>query len=72
MVCSDRTAPVDAPKNVKLTVEYPPLRDALLHKWAGLTKRQTKELNPAAHFTILGVSGVAFKLWDVTQIIWDG
>lgn len=41
-------------KNVKLTATYTPLSSALQHRWAGLTRRQTKELNPAVVFSILG------------------
>jgi ubiquitin-like 1-activating enzyme E1 A len=52
---SDRSALKDAPKNVKMTADYPPLHEALKHKWTGLAKRQTKELNPAVVFTILGI-----------------
>jgi ubiquitin-like 1-activating enzyme E1 A len=32
------------------------LSEALQHKWAGLSKRQTKEVNPAVFFSILGTS----------------
>src|SRR5882762_2186163 len=50
----DRTAPKETPKNVKATASYPPLHTALLHRWTGLSKRQTKEVKPAIIFTILG------------------
>lgn len=43
------------PKNIKVSAAYPPLSEALHYKWAELSKRQTKELNPAAIFTILAV-----------------
>ncbi|KAM6494176.1 hypothetical protein JOM56_010537 [Amanita muscaria] len=36
-------------------VSYPSLQDALCHRWTGLTRRQTKELNPAIVFTILAL-----------------
>ena len=51
---SDRTASKDTAKNVKYTTTYCPLRAALGHRWTGLTRRQTRELNPAATFVILG------------------
>lgn len=45
-------------KNVKLTATYAPLDTCLRdHHWAGLTRKQTKELNPAAVFSILGKFG---------------
>ena len=37
-----------------MTVSYRPLREALEHRWSGITRRQTKSLNPAAVFVILG------------------
>ena len=46
-------------KNVKLTAAYVPLRDALTHRWTGLTRKQTKELNPAVVFSVLGVYHVS-------------
>ena len=39
---------------MKLTASYVPLRDALAHRWTGLTRKQTKELNPSVVFTVLG------------------
>jgi len=43
-------------KNVKLTATYAPLDTCLRdHRWAGLTRKQTKELNPAAVFSILAL-----------------
>ena len=50
----DRSAQKDAAKSVKQTAAYVPLRAALQHRWTGLTRRQTKELNPAAVISILG------------------
>jgi hypothetical protein len=44
----------DGAKDVKVTVSYSPLREALGHRWTGTPRRQTKSLNPAAVFTILG------------------
>lgn len=42
-------------KSVKMTATYPTLADAIEnHTWAGMTRRQTKELNPAIPFTVLG------------------
>ncbi|PCH39747.1 hypothetical protein WOLCODRAFT_136479 [Wolfiporia cocos MD-104 SS10] len=54
-IAPDRTAPKDTAKNVKNTTVYCPLKVALEHSWTGLTRKQTKELNPAALFTILGL-----------------
>ncbi|KAF8645196.1 hypothetical protein AX16_008023 [Volvariella volvacea WC 439] len=54
-IAPDRSGSKDAPKNVKATATYPPLHLALHHQWGGLTKRQTKELNPAIVFTILAI-----------------
>lgn len=50
----DRTAPKEAPRNVKNKATYRQLADALQYKWTRLTKRQTKEVNPALFFSILG------------------
>lgn len=44
----------DGAKDVKVTVSYSPLREALGHRWTSTPRRQTKSLNPAAVFTILG------------------
>ena len=44
----------DGAKDVKLTVSYSPLREALEHRWSSTPRRQTKSLNPAAVFIILG------------------
>ncbi len=59
---SDRAGPANkdsgASKNVKLTASYAPLEICLRdHRWSGLTRKQTKELNPAAVFSILGTFG---------------
>ena len=55
---SDRSAQKDAAKNVKNTAVYAPLRTALQHRWTGMTRRQTKELNPAIPFAVLGAYGL--------------
>ncbi|KAJ6619532.1 hypothetical protein B0H10DRAFT_2026134 [Mycena sp. CBHHK59/15] len=52
---NDRSAPKETQKNIKLSATYPPLSEALHHRWTGLTKRQTKELNPAVVFAILAI-----------------
>ena len=52
----DRSAQKDAAKNVKHTAVYVPLRTALAHRWSSMTRRQTKELNPAVPFAVLGAS----------------
>ncbi|KAF8635925.1 hypothetical protein AX15_000101 [Amanita polypyramis BW_CC] len=50
---ADRSQGREGSKTVT-RVSYPSLRTALRHRWTGLTRRQTKELNPAIVFTILG------------------
>ncbi|KAJ7574412.1 hypothetical protein C8J56DRAFT_979563 [Mycena floridula] len=52
---SDRSGSKDSKKDFKTTAIYTPLSDALKFKWSSLTKRQTKELNPAPTFGILAV-----------------
>ncbi|KAJ7459720.1 hypothetical protein FB451DRAFT_1341568 [Mycena latifolia] len=52
---NDRSVPKEAQKNIKLSATYPPLTEALKHRWTSLTKRQTKELNPAVVFSILAL-----------------
>jgi len=55
LVRSDRSgAQQDGGRDVRATVSYRPLREALEHRWSGMTRRQTKSLNPAAVFVILG------------------
>lgn len=48
---------------------------ALRHKWTGLTKRQTKEINPALVFTILGMFELEIIYTDsdiqATEAIWQ-
>jgi len=51
---SDRSAQKDHPKNIKATAIYTPLTSAINYRWSNLTKRQTKEVNPALYFAILG------------------
>ncbi|KAF9046430.1 hypothetical protein BJ165DRAFT_1471644 [Panaeolus papilionaceus] len=51
----DRTVPKEQPKTVKSTASYPALSSAINYRWTVLTKRKTKELNPAPFFAILGV-----------------
>ncbi|KAG7088238.1 hypothetical protein E1B28_012252 [Marasmius oreades] len=38
----------------KVRTSYAPLDSALRHRWTSLTRRQTKELNPAVVFLVLG------------------
>jgi ubiquitin-like 1-activating enzyme E1 A len=38
-------------------VQYTRMMEALQHSWKGLTKRQTKDLNPAVVFTVMGNVG---------------
>ncbi|THH19097.1 hypothetical protein EW146_g2013 [Bondarzewia mesenterica] len=47
----------DPAKNVLATLNYSPLNEALKYRWSGLTRRQTKELNPTIPFTI-------FAIWE--------
>ncbi|KAG5654247.1 hypothetical protein H0H81_005490 [Sphagnurus paluster] len=54
-IAPDRSALKEAPRDVKKTAAYPPLEVALGHRWTGLTKRQTKEVNPAVIFSILAI-----------------
>ncbi|KAJ8593822.1 hypothetical protein M405DRAFT_872402 [Rhizopogon salebrosus TDB-379] len=54
-ISPDRSAPKEAPRNVKASLVYSPLPVALRHRWTGLTKRQTKELNPTVVHVILAL-----------------
>ncbi|KAI0647712.1 hypothetical protein C8Q79DRAFT_905348 [Trametes meyenii] len=54
-IAPDRSGQKDASKNVKNTANYVPLKTALQHRWTGMTRRQTKELNPAIVFAVLAV-----------------
>ncbi|KIP09716.1 hypothetical protein PHLGIDRAFT_126150 [Phlebiopsis gigantea 11061_1 CR5-6] len=60
-ISPDRSAPApgkEVPaKSIKLTATYCPLSNALQHRWLGLTRKQTKELNPTVIFTI-------FAIWE--------
>ncbi|KEP54696.1 ubiquitin-activating enzyme E1 [Rhizoctonia solani 123E] len=54
----DRSATnTGAPKTIKQSLTYPSLRESFGHSWKGLSKRQTKELNPSTVFSVLA-------LWD--------
>ncbi|EMD31416.1 hypothetical protein CERSUDRAFT_119795 [Gelatoporia subvermispora B] len=53
-IAPDRSAKESA-KDIKNTTTYAPLRSALEHRWAGLSRKQTKELNPAAVFSVLAL-----------------
>ncbi|KAF9257508.1 hypothetical protein L218DRAFT_935725 [Marasmius fiardii PR-910] len=39
----------------KIRTSYTPLESALRHRWTSLTRRQTKELNPAVVFLVLAI-----------------
>ncbi|ESK95798.1 sumo-activating enzyme subunit 1 [Moniliophthora roreri MCA 2997] len=54
-ISPDRSGSKESQKDVKVTTSYTSLENALRHSWASLTKRQTKELNPGAVFTILAL-----------------
>ncbi|KAH9480515.1 SUMO-activating enzyme subunit 1 [Psilocybe cubensis] len=51
----DRSAPKEQPRSVKATTVYTPLSSAIGYRWSGLSKRQTKEVNPALFFAILAI-----------------
>ena len=53
-IYSDRSIVKDHPKNVKATAVYTPLTSAISYPWSSFTKRQTKEVNPALYFAVLG------------------
>jgi ubiquitin-like 1-activating enzyme E1 A len=57
---SDRSGQKDAAKNARAVADYCPLDVALQHTWAGMTKRQTKELNLHVLFTVLGDPRLSF------------
>jgi hypothetical protein len=44
----------DGGRDVRVSVSYSTLREALEHRWSSVKRRQTKGLNPAAVFIILG------------------
>ncbi|KAI0700044.1 hypothetical protein C8T65DRAFT_658511 [Cerioporus squamosus] len=54
-IAPDRSAQKDAAKDVRNTATYVPLRTALQHRWTGMTRRQTKEVNPAIPFSVLAL-----------------
>ncbi|KAI9573546.1 hypothetical protein HD554DRAFT_2056919 [Boletus coccyginus] len=54
-ISPDRSAPSDAPRNSRASVVYSPLHMALRHRWSSLTRKQTKELNPAVVHAILAI-----------------
>ncbi|VDB85552.1 unnamed protein product [Peniophora sp. CBMAI 1063] len=45
----------DGPKTVKATATYAFLDAALKHSWSSISRRQTREINPAAIFTVQGI-----------------
>lgn len=55
-IVPDRSGSIkDSAKNMLASLSYSPLKDALKYRWSGLTRRQTKEVNPAIPFTILAI-----------------
>ncbi|TBU26012.1 hypothetical protein BD309DRAFT_749915 [Dichomitus squalens] len=54
-IAPDRSSQKDVAKNVKNTAVYVSLRTALQHRWTGMTRRQTKELNPAIPLAVLAI-----------------
>ncbi|KAJ4482268.1 hypothetical protein J3R30DRAFT_3458188 [Lentinula aciculospora] len=60
-ISPNRSSPKDAQKNSQVKALYSSLQDALSHRWSALSKRQTKELNPAAVFAVL-------SLWQFQSI----
>ena len=66
----DRKVPKETPRNIKTKVTYCPLSEALQYKWTELSKRQTKEVNPALFFGILGtVSRLYSRFWFFLIIV---
>jgi ubiquitin-like 1-activating enzyme E1 A len=60
---SDRSGSKESQKDAKVTTSYTSLENSLRHRWSSLTRRQTKELNPSAVFTILGTSFLAPSIY---------
>ncbi|CAE6520216.1 unnamed protein product [Rhizoctonia solani] len=54
-LAQDRNANAGATKTIKQSLVYPSLRESFGHSWKGLSKRQTKELNPSTVFSILAL-----------------
>ena len=53
--CRDRSSgQPDGGRDVRVSVSYSTLREALKHQWSRVKRRQTMSLNPAAVFIILG------------------
>ncbi|KAG8746601.1 hypothetical protein FRC10_004453 [Ceratobasidium sp. 414] len=66
-LAQDRTAASGgATKTTKQSLTYPSLRESFSHSWKGLAKRQTKEQNPSAVFSVLGELAAAKQpaLWE--------
>ncbi len=64
--CRDRSKTPS--KTVKTTAVYPTLESAIQHRWSEFTKRQTKEINPALFFVILGVQKEELSWFPLTQL----
>ncbi|KAI0004481.1 hypothetical protein BJV74DRAFT_377837 [Russula compacta] len=61
-ITSDRSGnKQDGEKDIRVKVSYSPLREALEHRWSGISRRQTKSLNPAVVFIILA-------LWEFQSV----
>lgn len=54
-ISPDRSGAKDVPRSVKVSANYPTLQEALQHKWSTMTKRQTKEVNPAIVFLTIAL-----------------
>ncbi|EIM86091.1 uncharacterized protein STEHIDRAFT_147609 [Stereum hirsutum FP-91666 SS1] len=54
-IAPDRSGNKENAKNSLASVQYCSLKEALTHNWAGMTRRQTKELNPAVVFAVLAI-----------------
>ncbi|KIK08009.1 hypothetical protein K443DRAFT_672893 [Laccaria amethystina LaAM-08-1] len=51
----DRSTPQEHAKTIKTSAVYSPLQEAIRYRWSNLTKRQTKEINPALVFATLAL-----------------
>lgn len=55
LVQDRNTANAGTTKTIKQSLTYPSLRECFTHSWKGLSKRQTKELNPTSVFSVLAL-----------------
>ncbi|KAJ7645488.1 hypothetical protein DFH06DRAFT_1211474 [Mycena polygramma] len=62
---NDRSVPKEAQKNIKLSATYPPLSEALRHRWSALTKRQTERSQSRGRFRY---SWYLVALWEYEKV----